>query len=124
MSWLARSAVYAVAGAGVGFLILGELGWASSIPVLAILLALAVVSLVAALRGNQTLSAWAPFLFAAMIMPLLIGIQTVGLPLCVEARAGTPCFAGSRDYHTPFWLELAIFAIATVASVLSLRFAL
>jgi hypothetical protein len=113
--------LYTVAGALVGFLVLGEFGLRTFAPVLILLALLAISSLVGAVRGNQNLSAWAPFLFAAMIVPLIIDMSVVGLPRCGEVAAGVACFAGNRDYQTPFWLELAIFTIAAAAVAVDVR---
>jgi hypothetical protein len=81
-----------------------------------ILLALLAVGiLISAIRGNTSLSPWASFLFAAMIVPLMIDSRTVGLPRCGDVAAGVACFAGSRDYQTPFFLELVILIVAAAA---------
>jgi len=60
-------------------------------------------------------------LVAAMIVPLMIDSRTVGLPRCGDVVAGVACFAGSRDYQTPFWLELVILMIAAVALAVQVR---
>jgi hypothetical protein len=96
-------------------------------PVLILLALLAVLSFVGALRGTQNLSAGAPFLFGAMIAPLVIDLQVVGLPRCgdlggaLHAAAGVACVASSRDYQTPFRLELVIFTIAAGATAVNAR---
>ena len=116
-----RLLVYMVAGALVGFLVLGEFGLRTFAPILVLLALLAVSSVVGALRGNERLSAWAPFLLAAMIAPLMIDMTVVGLPRCGDVAAGVACFASNRDYQTPFWLELAVFMIAAAAMALDVR---
>ena len=112
-----RLLLYVIAGAAVGFLILGEFALATFVPVLAVLAALAAVSVVAAVRGDMRLSLWGPFLLAAMVTPLMIDARIVGLPRCNEVHAGIACLAGTRDVWTPFLLELAIFGLAAVASL-------
>jgi hypothetical protein len=99
----------------VGFLFLGEFALSAFLPLLILLALLAVWSLIAAVRGTASRSAWAMFLLAAMIVPLLIDGRTVGLPRCGDVTAGVACFAGSRDYQTPFLLEVTIFTIAAAA---------
>jgi hypothetical protein len=116
-----RLLLYAVAGGLVGFLFLGEFGLSSSVPLLILLALLAVGSLIAAVRGNATSSPWAFFLLAAMIVPLMIDSRTVGLPRCGDVAAGVACFAGSRDYQTPFLLEVVILTIAAAAVVVQAR---
>ena len=118
---VARLLLYVIAGGLAGFLLLGEFALATFIPVLAVLAALAVLSLIAALRGDMRLSLWGPFLLAAMVTPLMINLRVVGLPNCTDVHAGIACFAGTRDVWTPFWLELLIFGLAAVASVVHLR---
>jgi hypothetical protein len=119
--WMPRLLLYAVAGGLVGFLFLGEFGLSSSVPLLILLALLAVGSLIAAVRGNATSSPWAFFLLAAMIVPLMIDSRTVGLPRCGDVAAGVACFAGSRDYQTPFLLEVVILTIAAAAVVVQAR---
>ena len=121
MSRLARFVLYGVAGGLIGFLVLAEMGLSSSAPLEILLLLLAASSLVGALRATQSLSAWAPFCAAAMIVPLMVDSRVVGLPRCSEVAAGVACFAGSRDYQTPFWLELAVFTVAVAAVAIDLR---
>ena len=105
----------------VGFLFLGEFGLRTFVPLLILLGLLAVWSLLAALRGNPSSSPWATFLFAAMIVPLMIDSRTVGLPRCGDVAAGVACFAGSRDYQTPFLLEVVVFTIAAAAIAMQTR---
>jgi hypothetical protein len=116
-----RFLLYAVAGASVGFLLLGEFGLRTFVPLLILLGLLAAWSLIGALRRSSSLSAWATFLVAAMIVPLLIDSRAVGLPKCGDVVAGVACFAGTRDYQTPFWLELAILTIAAAALAVHAR---
>lgn len=118
---IARLLLYTVTGALVGFLVLGEFGLRTFAPLLILLALLTVASLVGAARGNQSLSAWAPFLLAAMIAPLIIDIGVVGLPRCGDVAAGVACVASNRDYQTPFWLELAVFTIAAAAVAVDVR---
>jgi hypothetical protein len=110
-----RLLLYAVAGGLVGFLFLGEFGLSAFVPLMILLALLAVGILIAAVRGIASLSPWASFLFAAMIVPLMIDSRTVGLPRCGDVAAGVACFAGSRDYQTPFFLELVILIVAAAA---------
>jgi hypothetical protein len=119
--WIARLLLYALAGGLVGFLFLGEFGLSAFVPLLSLLALLAVGSLIAALRGNASLSPWALFLFAAMIVPLMIDSRTVGLARCSDVAAGVACFAGSRDYQTPFLLEVVTLAIAAAAVAVQAR---
>jgi hypothetical protein len=105
----------------VGFLFLGEFGLRTFVPLLILLGLLAVWSLLAALRGNPSLSPWAIFLFAAMVVPLMIDSRIVGLPRCGDVAAGVPCFAGSRDYQTPFVLEVVVLTIAAAAIAVQAR---
>jgi hypothetical protein len=62
-----------------------------------------------------------------MIAPLVIDLQVVGLPRCgdlggaLHAAAGVACVASSRDYQTPFRLELVIFTIAAGATAVNAR---
>lgn len=105
----------------VGFLFLGEFGLRTFVPLLILLELLAVWSLLAALRGNPSSPPWATFLFAAMIVPLIIDSRTVGLPRCGDVAAGVACFAGSRDYQTPFWLEVVVLTIAAAAIAMQAR---
>jgi hypothetical protein len=121
MGWLARTLLYFVAGGLVGFLVLGEFALATFLPVLAGLLILAVLSLVGGLRRQPALSAWSVFLLAAMVVPLMIDGRVVGLPRCTEVLAGVACVGGTRDYQSPFWIELVIFAVAVLGSTLHLR---
>jgi hypothetical protein len=87
-----------------------------------ILLALfAVGFLIAALRGHPSFSPWPIFLFTGMIVPLMIDSRTVGLPRCGEVAAGVACFAGSRDYQTPFVLEVVVLTIAAAAIAVQAR---
>ena len=105
----------------VGFLFLGEFGLSTVPPVMILLALLAVACLIAALRGNPSLSRWAIFLFAAMIVPLIIDSRIVGLPRCGDVAAGVACFAGTRDYQTPFLLEVVVLTIAAVAMAVQAR---
>ena len=105
----------------VGFLFLGELGLSTVLPVMILLALLAVGCLIAALRGNPSLSPWAIFLFAAMIVPLMIDSRIVGLPRCGDVAARVACFAGSRDYQTPFVLEVVVLTIAAAAIAVQAR---
>ena len=91
------------------------------LPVMILLALLAVVCLLAALRGNARSSPWATFLFAAMIVPLMIDSRIVGLPRCGDVAAGVACFAGSRDYQTPFLLEVVVLTIAAAAIAVQAR---
>jgi len=116
-----RLLLYGVAGALVGFLFLGEFGLRTFAPLLILLGLLAVWSLLAAVRGNPSLSPWAIFLFAAMIVPLMIDSSTVGLPRCGDVAAGVACFAGSRDYQTPFWLEIFVLLVTAAAIAVQAR---
>ena len=116
-----RLLLYGVAGGLVGFLFLGELGLSTVLPVMILLALLAVGCLLAALRGNASSSPWATFLFAAMIVPLMIDSQILGLPRCGDVAAGVACFAGSRDYQTPFWLEIVVLTIAAAAIAVQAR---
>jgi hypothetical protein len=118
---LARLLLYAVAGGLVGFLFLGEFGLSGFMPLMILLALLAVGILISAVRGNASLSPWAFFLFAAMIVPLMIDSRTVGLPRCGDVAAGVACFAGSRDYQTPFFLELVILSVAAAAVAMYAR---
>jgi hypothetical protein len=118
---LARLLLYAVAGGLVGFLFLGEFGLSGFMPLMILLALLAVGILILAVRGNANLSPWAFFLFAAMIVPLMIDSRTVGLPRCGDVAAGVACFAGSRDYQTPFFLELVILIVAAAAVAMYAR---
>ena len=112
---ISRLVLYAVAGGLVGFLFLGEFGLAAFVPLLILVAFLALGILIAAVRGNATLSPWASFVLAAMIVPLMIDSHTAGLPRCGDVAAGIACFAGSRDYQTPFLLEIVISTIAAAA---------
>jgi hypothetical protein len=113
--------LYFVAGGLVGLLVLGEFALAKLLPALNIaLLVLAVVSLGGALRGRRAVSAWSVFLLAAMVVPLMIDSRIVGLPRCADVAPGVACVASARDYQSPFWFELAIFATALVGSALHL----
>ena len=116
-----RLLLYGVAGGLVGFLFLGEFGLRTFVPLLILLGLLAVWSLLAALRGNASSSPWATFLFAAMIVPLMIDSRIVGLPRCGDVAAGVACFAGSRDYQTPFLLEVVVLTIAAAAIAVQAR---
>jgi hypothetical protein len=116
-----RLLLYAAAGALVGFLVLGEFGLRTFAPLLILLALLALSSLAGALSRNESLSAWAPFLLAAMIAPLIIDVGVVGLPRCGEVAAGVACVASNRDYQTPFWLELVVFTIAATAVAVNAR---
>jgi hypothetical protein len=116
-----RLLLYGLAGGLVGFLFLGELGLSTILPVMILLALLAVGCLIAALRGNPSLSPWAIFLFAAMIVPLMIDSRIVGLPRCGDVAAGVACFAGSRDYQTPFLLEVVVLTIAAAAVAVQAR---
>ena len=118
---LPRLLLYAVAGGLVGFLFLGELGLSAFVPLMILLAVLAVGILISAVRGNASSSPWAFFLFAAMIVPLMIDSRTVGLPKCGDVAAGVACFAGSRDYQTPFFLELVILIVAAAAVAMHAR---
>jgi hypothetical protein len=113
--------LHAVAGGLVGFLFLGEFGLSAFVPLLLLLVLLAVGSLIAALRGNASSSPWAFFLLAAMVVPVMIDSRTAGLPRCSDVAAGVACFAGSRDYHTPFLLEVIVLTIAAVAVAVEAR---
>jgi hypothetical protein len=119
--WIPRLLLYGVAGGLVGFLFLGELGLSTVLPVMILLALLAVGCLIAALRGNPSLSPWAIFLFAAMIVPLMIDSRLVGLPRCSDVAAGVACFAGTRDYQTPFVLEVVVLTIAAAAIAMQAR---
>jgi hypothetical protein len=121
VGWLARTLLYLIAGGLVGFLVLGEFALATFTPVLAGLLALAVAGLVGGFRRQTSLSAWSVFLLAAMIVPLVIASHIVGLPRCADVASGVACVASGRDYQSPFWWDLAIFAIAVLGSALHLR---
>lgn len=121
VSRLARLVLYGVAGGLFGFLFLAEMGLSTSAPLEIFLLLLAVASLVGALRAMQGLSAWAAFCAAAMIVPLMVDSRVVGLPRCSAVAADVACFGGSRDYQTPFWLELAVFTVAAAAVAIDLR---
>jgi len=116
-----RLLLYAVAGGLVGFLFLGEFGLSAFVPLMILLALLAVGILISAVRGNASFSQWASFLFAAMIVPLMIDSRTVGLPRCGDVAAGVACFAGSRDYQTPFVLELVILIVAAAAVAVQAR---
>jgi hypothetical protein len=105
----------------VGFLFLGEFGLRTFVPLLILVGLLAVWSLLAALRGNASSSPWATFLFAAMIVPLMIDSRIVALPRCGDVAAGVACFAGSRDYQTPFVLEVVVLTIAAAAIAVRAR---
>jgi hypothetical protein len=105
----------------VGFLFLGEFGLRTFVPLLILVGLLAVWSLLAVLRGNASSSPWATFLFAAMIVPLMIDSRIVALPRCGDAAAGVACFAGSRDYQTPFVLEVVVLTIAAAAIAVRAR---
>jgi len=105
----------------VGFLFLGEFGLRTFVPLLILLGLLAVWSLLSALGGNPNLSPWAIFLFASMIVPLMIDSRVVGLPRCGDVAAGVACFAGSRDYQTPFVLEVVVLTIAAAAVAVQAR---
>lgn len=121
MAWLARTLLYFLAGGLVGFLVLGEFGVATYVPVLAGLVIVAVVSVVGGIRRHPAVSAWSVFLLAAMVVPLLIEVRVVGLSRCADVPAGVACVAGDRDYRSPFWLETVIFAVAALGSALHLR---
>jgi hypothetical protein len=115
-----RVLLYLLAGALVGFLLLGEFALRVYLPLLAALLVLGVVSVIAAVLRRESLAVWSVFLLAAMIVPLVIDARTVALPRCADVPAGIACVASARDYVTPFWMELAIFALAVVGSALYL----
>ena len=121
MSLMLRFLLYAVAGAAVGFLFLGEFGLRTFVPLMLLVALLALGCLIAAVRGNLPVSPWAIFLVAAMIVPLLIDSRTVGLPKCSDVAAGVACFAGSRDYQTPFLLEVVVATIAAAALAVQAR---
>ena|SRR5256885_6465574 len=121
---VARLLLYVIAGGLVGFLLLGEFALATFLPVLAVLMGIAVLSVIGALRGDTRLSLWGPFLLAAMVTPLMIDLRIVGLPRCSEIHTGIACLGGTRDVWTPFLIELVIFGLAAVASLLHLRLAL
>jgi hypothetical protein len=121
VGWLLRVLLYFVAGALVGFLVLGEFALRTVLSVLAALLALGVVSLFGALLRRESLAVWSVFLLAAMVVPLVIDARIVGLPRCADVAPGIACVVSSRDYVTPFWMEIAIFALAVVGSALHLR---
>ena len=116
-----RFLLYGVAGGLIGFLFLGEFGLSTVLPVMILFALLAVGCLIAALRGNPGSSPWAIFLLAAMIVPLMIDSRIVGLPRCGDVAAGVACFAGSRDYQTPFVLEVVVFAIAAATIAVRAR---
>jgi len=121
---VARLLLYVIAGALVGFLLLGEFALATFLPVLAVLTTIAVLSVIGGLRGDMRLSLWGPFLLAAMVTPLMIDLGRVGLPRCAEVHAGIACLGGTRDVWRPFLIELVVFGLAAVASLLHLRLAL
>ena len=120
-SLMLRFLLYAVAGAAVGFLFLGEFGLRTFVPLMILVVLLALGCLIAAVRRNPRVSPWAIFLVAAMIAPLLIDSRTVGLPKCSDVAAGVACFAGSRDYQTPFLLEVLVTTIAAAALAVQAR---
>ena len=117
---MARTLLYFIAGGLVGFLLLGEFRIATLIPVLIALLVLALIAVVGGVR-RRSWSAWSVFLLAAMVVPLIIDGQIVGLPRCTEVPAGVHCVGGERDYRSPFWFEIAIFALAIVGTALHVR---
>jgi hypothetical protein len=121
MGLMLRSLLYAVAGALVGFLFLGEFGFSTFVPLMILLALLAVGCLIAAVRRNPRLSPWATFLVGTMIVPLMIDGRTAGLPKCSDVAAGVACFAGSRDYQTPFLLEVVVLTTAAAAIALQAR---
>jgi hypothetical protein len=121
VGWLARTLLYLIAGALVGFLVLGEFALATFVPVLAMLLTLAVAGVAGGLRRQASLSAWSVFLLTAMIVPLVIASHIVGLPRCADVANGVACVVSGRDYQSPFWWDLAIFAVAVLGSALHLR---
>ena len=96
---VARLLLYVIAGGLVGFLLLGEFALATLLPVLAVLAAIAVLSVIG-------------------------GLGRVGLPRCTEVHAGIACLGGTRDVWTTFLIELVVFGLAAVASLLHLRLAL
>ena len=116
-----RFLLYALAGALVGFLFLGEFGLRTFVPLMILLALLAVGCLIAAVRRNPRLSTWAAFLVGAMIVPLMIDGRTAGLPKCSDVAVGVACFAGSRDYQTPFLLEVVVVTIAAAAIAMQAR---
>ena len=120
MIWLARTLLYFFAGGLVGFLLLGEFALRTSIPVLVGLLVVAVISVIGGVR-RRSWSAWSIFLLAAMVVPLIIDGQIVGLPRCADVATGVACVGSDRDYRSPFWFELAIFGIAILGSALHVR---
>lgn len=121
MTWLARTLLYLLAGALVGFLVLGEFALATFVPVLAGLLVLAVAGLVGGIRQQTSLSAWSVFLLAAMVVPLVIELQIVGLPRCADVSPGVACMGSDRDYQAPFGWDVTIFAFAVLGSALHVR---
>lgn len=123
MRWV-NAVLSLLAGAVVGFIFLGEFRLVVFAPVLVGLAAFAILTLVAAVRQQTRLSGWALFLAAALITPLMIDGSIVGLPRCgSDLGLGVPCVGSDRDYQTPFYADVGIFAVAAVASVLHLRFA-
>lgn len=114
--WL-RPWPYLVGGALIGFLLLGEFALNTVVPIQIALLVLAFAGLIGVLSHRRGLELWPIFFLTAMVTPLLIDSQIVGLPRCGPAPAGAACFAGTRDIATQFATEILIAVTAAVGVV-------
>jgi hypothetical protein len=112
-----RASLYVVAGILSGFLLLAEFALITLPIVQILMLALALVGLVGALRGRVSVGLWSLFVVAAIALPLLIDFRIAGLPRCGDVPAGIACLAGARDVAGQFAIELLIFGCGIAGTI-------